>query len=867
MIYVRHRYSRFLNGSEPLISNPATPFGKSLAQVEITMSGSMSVENRSLLPSSNTFTLDRIRSQLQKDTFHHKPGTPDRDRSSPAPFICESLRYSFIDGRHCYYTEEQQLALREKLCHDLLLTTAEPDGHCARLDDVLSQIVFCNFQPNEEVDKISDHAFRLLARLPARPLPLPKDYVPYHPDYLSTYSAHELDSLEPNLLWYDLAVTSYVGANVIRSALLLAIYGTKAYSILDVFLNTIAKLMTTASALLSLEQSQRLRQRWFVVRALLWTCWQRCSMIYFHGILGNYLRLGYDDQAGHSFMLDGMEVSPDLTIQEMSRLQANQQKPRYMCGWAFELLRSNPICIGLDFRRFFSRYSMTFGAMSGRCMESQPEASCLGDEPDRCQRFKGMRIQNQSAHDISCDGTCERLFWNEESYRSISGARAVDLGDPESCISLVYRSASQTTLAISHVWSHGQGGRPEKGPLDQGHGLNRCLHRRYVMAARSLDCDSYWMDTPCIPEDHRLRQEAIEKINEVFEHSKVTLVCDKDLMAIDTSDTSLEVRELILATILVCDWNIRAWTFLEAFRGRSNVHVLCKQNVIISLKETVEAVYQNGAIDIALLLLSAPHLLPSSVTRRFQNTTSSPFVNGFLTIETAGSLLSHREASRPGDDIVIWSLLLHDEVYMDSKAFWRSREGLALSTAFLVSSAPRLEKTKGLTWAPASPTAQLIQQRPNSPPTRFLAYDGSESEMGIIRKDGFLAKWLMYEFTGKCPGARMLSRLCRTQVDPEHPVYSANLQTIRRRYLRGFCWGVLLRPNATGGIRDLIPHRSDGRRTLMIVCASNHRQRWPWDKDDIMRWRWRGVYEWDRVEPLPEFTHPGYNLLESILIV
>ncbi|KAL8963040.1 MAG: hypothetical protein Q9193_000646 [Seirophora villosa] len=820
------------------------------------------METESLLPGSGTFTLERIQSQLQEDTFYHNPNTPDRDRSSPAPFICESLRYSFSNGLHHYYTKEQQLALREQLCHNLLLATANPDDHCSQLDHLLSQILVCNLQPDDEADKISCRAFQLLTRLPARPLPLPKESIPYNPDYLSARS-QQSDSSDPDLLWYDLKVTSFVSVNVIRTALLSVIYRGSAPGMSDEFLDSVANLLTTASTLSSLEQSQSVRQRWFIVRAFLWTCWQRCNMIYFNGILGRNLKMGYNDHQGRSFILDGMEISPDLSIQEMSRNQASRHKPRYMCGWAFELLRSHPVCIGLDFRRFFSRYSMTFGAMLGRCIEGQPEASCPGDEPDRCQRFKGMRIRNQSAHDISCDGTCERLFWDEVSYRSVSGARAVNLGDSDSCTSLLYRSASPATLAISHVWSHGQGGRPERGPLEQGHGLNRCLHRRYVSIAGSLGCDSYWMDTPCIPEEYRLRREAIEKINEVFEHSKVTLVCDKDLMAIDASHINMEARELILATVLVCDWNIRAWTFLEAFRGRSNVHVLCDNNVVVSLKETVEVVYEEGAVDIALLLLSAPHLLPSQITREFENIPMSPFINGFLSVETAGSLLSHRAVSRPGDDIVIWSLLLHDDVYNDAEAFWRSREGYTLSTAFLVSSAPRLLKTKGLTWAPASPTAQITQQKPDGPQTRLLAYDGAESEVGQIQKDGFLARWLMYDFTGSCIGARMLSSLLKVDVDPEHPSHHGNLHAVRHRYLRGFCWGALLRPPASHQFRDdAASHRSDARRVLVVVCATNNRLKWPWDKDNFIRWRWRGVYEWDRAEPLPVFTRT-----EDILIV
>lgn len=820
------------------------------------MSGRHSIENESLLPGSSTFTLERIQSQLQKDTYQHDPNTSPRHRSTPVPFSCEVLEYSFSNGMNHIHLKKEQPALRQKLCHDLLLATTIPEDHCSQLDNVLSGIVTCNFQPNETVDEISLCASRLLMRLPARPLPLPKESIPIHPSYLSTYFGQPLEFTEPDKLWYDLEVTSYVSVNVIRISLLFVIYRCPHFYGLDSFLNTIAKLLTTASTLSSLEQSPSVRQRWFIVRAFLWTCWQRCNMMYFVGVLRDYLIRGYDLNDRRPITLDGMKLSPDLSIQEMSRISASRHKPRYMCGWAFELLRSHSVCVGLDFRRFFSRYSMIFGARKGRCIEGHPEGSCLGDDPDRCQRFKGMRIENQSAHDISCDGTCKRLFWDEVSYRSISGARAVDLGDSDSRNSLIYRSASSTTLAISHVWSHGQGGRPEEGPLEKGHGLNGCLHRRYVSIANSLGCDSYWMDTPCIPEDHSLRREAIGKINEIFEYSKVTLVCDKDLMAIDASHITTEVCELILATVVVCDWNIRAWTFLEAFRGRSNVHILCKNNVV-SLKETIKSVCEEGAVDIALLLLSAPHLLASWTTRESGNS-SLDTISGFLSVEAAGTLLNHRAASRPGDDIVIWSLLLGDKVYEDAKTFWRSREGHYLPTAFLVSSAPRLVEQKGLTWAPASPTAQLTWGRPNNPQRRLLPYDGVESVLGTIKKDGFLASWLGYEFTGSCVGAR-LSTYLKIQFGSEHPSYYGNLQTIRRRYLRGFYWGVLLRPESRTRPGDLATYRGDAVRTLVIVCATNHLSLWPWEKDDVVRWIWRGVYEWDRAEPLPEFS--GWEIL------
>ena len=111
---------------------------------------------------------------------------------------------------------------------------------------------------------------------------------------------------------------------------------------------------------------------------------------------------------------------------------------------------------------------------------------------------------------------------------------------------LLYCQASNSVLATSHIWSHGQGGRPEEG-------LNSCLHLRYIVIAKSFGSDSYWMDIPCIPDDHELRDESISKINDVFTQSKVTLVCDRDLIQIDAKHLTPEVRESILVVVAVCD--------------------------------------------------------------------------------------------------------------------------------------------------------------------------------------------------------------------------------------------------------------------------------------------------------------------------
>ena len=406
---------------------------------------------------------------------------------------------------------------------------------------------------------------------------------------------------------------------------------------------------------------------------------------------------------------------------------------------------------------------------------------------------------------------------------------------------LIYRQASANTLAISHVWSHGQGGRPEAG-----HGFNHCLHRRYVSIARSLGCDSYWMDTPCILKKHKLRHKAIDNINHIFEQSKATVVCDKDLMSIDGSDLSTKVCETIIGSLMVCDWNLRAWTFLEAFRGRENMYILCKENVLVPLKEIFGMVHRQGSIEIASLVLCTPHLLPSNAKRHSQMPLWSDTVNLFLTVGAAGSLLSHREASGPGDDIVIWSLLVNDTVYQNAKAFWKSKRGHTMGSSFLVSSVPRLRQ-KGLGWAPSSPTALRVEMRSNGRQTRLLAFDGQESQDGLIRRDGFEAPWLMYDFIG--PRAKRLSTILDV-MEPEVSSCWANLQEIRHRFLRGYLWGALLRPISRRDPHEPAPIRGDISRTPVIVCATNRRFSHPFGKDDEMYWRWRGVYGWDTAEPL-----------------
>ncbi|KAF4537742.1 Ankyrin repeat-containing protein [Lasiodiplodia theobromae] len=335
-----------------------------------------------------------------------------------------------------------------------------------------------------------------------------------------------------------------------------------------------------------------------------------------------------------------------------------------------------PPYMSTDFSHFLHRYNQAFGSLPARCVPIPTTADSFQ------QSF--------------CGGSCQRLYWDKECYVSVrEGARAVALDMAEDGL-LKYCSASETTMAISHVWSHGQGGRPEN--VESSTGFNSCLHQKYSAIARRFGCQSYWMDTPCIPEDHDLRKEAIKNINQVFEASQFTLVCDRDIMTIDVRkrhDDMIGTYESLLAALLVCDWNARAWTLLEGYQGRENIHLLCKDDEIIRLADIIDVVHRAGDIVLGNMCLAMDHLIPLRGPR-----IKDPQDKRF-SVEQSGRLLSHRHASRTGDEIVIWSLL-RGGLFNTAEDFWRNHSTV-IQTGFLISDAPRISDVPGMGWAPARP--------------------------------------------------------------------------------------------------------------------------------------------------------------------
>ena len=244
--------------------------------------------------------------------------------------------------------------------------------------------------------------------------------------------------------------------------------------------------------------------------------------------------------------------------------------------------------------------------------------------------------------------------------------------------------------------------------------------------------------------------------------------------------------------------------------------------------------------------------------------------------------MSYRPASRPGDDIVIWSLIFDPlKPSYDAEQFWRSRIGGYVSTGFLLSSAARL-RSKGLSWAPATPYAAPKLHDKSQSSKFYRAFDGIETEVARITEVGIFSTWLVYEFDSPLLvtnlkhyldiGSSRRSGNQSSRGGDEQSLLihdepstsltdnqSLELDKIRRIFLRTSRFGALLQPARLPGVywrpgQDAARYLGKVQGTLLVVCGcfggstATTRQGWTVDK-----WTWKGVYEWPKEVPLPTF--------------
>jgi hypothetical protein len=646
-------------------------------------------------------------------------------------------------------SEAERLVRAQDICRSLCQAFQNPETHLQRLDDAISVLI--NFDAIDCRDAYGS-AVKLACQVLAR---TSAEIQPYS-ELQKTNACLTLDdglfsSPVEGREAKDLKVCRFFDTNTICISLVLGLNppgsgrGIKnnwSGLAISSYIDLLAQLLRASLGMVPDNGSCKAGHL-LVLRAFLWTSWQRCVMMLRWSLLRVGSRVVWAETINRR-VIEVQYLRESMAAPTVQKSYSHRI-PSSMCPWAFTHLRAHPAAAGANFDYFLSQYARYFGHLPARCILNSDGSyrQCKGDGPFGCNRYTGTVIRDQSAHRAQCSGSCSRLFWDEGSYRSVQGARAVDIDKSTECL-LKYRTASYATVAISHVWAHGQGGRPER-PEDgaESTGFNSCLHQRYSDIARRLQSHSYWIDTACIPQDHQLRREAISQINDIFATSRLTLVCDRDLMAIDIKNRNFSILESVLVAFLVCDWSLRAWTLLEGVRGAQNIHLLCKDEEIFCLGEVISAIHGSGRLSLANLCLTIDHLLSPSVPARNKfGVAGWGYREDGRSVEGAATMLRHRHASREGDDIVIWSLLCGRLAYT-TEDFWRGSAWVR--TGFLLSSATRMRGVYGLSWAPRRPDI--------APPPRgnhianngisSLMFEGTETTLGQITSEGLVANWRM----------------------------------------------------------------------------------------------------------------------------
>jgi len=737
------------------------------------------------------------------------------------------------------YLDTLETETLPRLANKLLEYAGNPNSHVNWLNHEMAGNILCTF--DQCLPKTVDGAYNLLTRLPRFPPELPFDEI-------KDLKGKEIDQAIPEgytvtappgeerSLWVRLKIVSLMDGCTMRMAL--AIAECPSFSLcyaINRYLNIVARLMDMVYEGRMTYASNSSHPRAITI-AYLWTMWQRSVMLFLSAVLtidtnstnvGEMLALSFPKLLGRPSIRDAWHGLPT-------------QKSGYMCAWAFELLQASRGSLAFDFRNFHKRFTEAFPNAQPRCTTGYEV--CTGSSPESCGRFncKELVRGDQSLHDEICRG-CKRLTWDKSSYLKVTGGRAVDISRQSSKIK--YCRADERTLAISHVWSHGQGGRPDTG-------INGCLHDRYVRLARKYGCASYWIDTVCIPDDHDLRREAIAHINDTFSESKITLICDRDLSSLDApaGEDDVAQAERLLVTLLVCDWNVRAWTLLEAVRGSHSIHISCAKNELVSIGQLIGNILQKGSIDIAVLALTAQHLRGKSNIR--------------FKVMTASAMLSHRHATRPGDDVVIWNLMCAtraEHISSDPSLFWKSKVGFFLNTGYLMSSAPRLKGVKGFSWAPCTPNVRSTNPLlPNAYPS-----DGSGSETGRITAKGLEAVWLIHHVEArddKKYSGRTHDHLDEISIQGQSDAGLnkcwQEVQKLRNSYPR-----VCLLVAKSQSIGRYFA-AEDSQKDFSLVAVAFSDSKTPKIGNTYEdEWTWEGAYEWPSRIPLPKMEWENILLM------
>src|SRR5271163_607651 len=349
------------------------------------------------LMSNGLVNLDMIQKVLQNEL------RPKRQDVTLPPFVCEEFYAAKrVENHFKYYTAEERKQIITNKCQQLFEATADPEDHIRGLDRSFAELIQCNFViESKDVKVIIAQTHGVLARLPPRPLTLPDLPTTLPAGFSITTAPGRCDHATTSTLWDDLLVVSTLNTNIIRSVLLVVIYGYGFASLLRDVVNSTGEMLEACTMLTRHCVQDEDLQRWFIVRAFLWTSWQRSFTILAYFRMGMNLKFGFNHDDAKDNSILSFSPAPNVTIQELTDEFSLQGRAKAMCTWAFKLLTSEPACFGLDFRHFHCRYSQISSEKAARCRVDSDEP-CDGQHSDHCRRFRGLKVVSQSAHDRKC---------------------------------------------------------------------------------------------------------------------------------------------------------------------------------------------------------------------------------------------------------------------------------------------------------------------------------------------------------------------------------------------------------------------------------------------------------------------------------
>lgn len=573
------------------------------------------------------------------------------------------------------------------ICRMLLDAVKDSSLHINQLDNVITQLVDFKISfPTAKETIMTDNAVKVLKRLPER-------VRRYHEEN----EEETISRLHPAFFTQNtsartsktLAVTLFVPSSVLQLAVMVTLpvlyrqnwHGQATREFVDM----ISDCLETALTLKASEEENFDSMQLFVVRSFLWTLWHRALLLHRYYVLRIHLEFGYTYPVHRALDQRGLRVEEILRTQseEYGETTVEDCKvPEKMNREALDLLRADPSAIGIHFGCLYHHFE--------RATVDFPSAYSKSHIPE-------------------CNGQCLYVRSDDEYLQFATRASAVALVPAQDTF-LQYCEASTKTMCITTSW-----GQIEETGSNDGLRYSICWHKMFCALARENACNSYWVDTVCVPSSNPARKRTMGWVNSVFEKSKLTVIVDSSIMALEERGEQEEesaFMERALAALLVCDWNLEAWSLVAAVKGGRKLHVLCKNNKLQSVQSIIETVHQKGSVELATLSLLAYHFLKpsrywtlSSTKTIFWSDNAAGFMRNRdtrgLSVEEAGRMLDYRRTNHTTDRLHIWCLLTGIPVVDTACEFWWHIQ--EIHTGYIFSHMPRISGTAEYSWAPAGP--------------------------------------------------------------------------------------------------------------------------------------------------------------------